>query len=240
VILTSDLRTLPIHRVIARGVTVAIDGEITVYCPHLDWPEDTRATVNLGRTLSAPDFEVAAPDGANTVTAKVIGVVENQAPTKALTAQLSVRDGVVEGEGEVCQIALVERHRGTGKVVNGFVSGFGYRGRMAIASTVAHDSHHMIVVGTDRAIMAAAANRLAEVGGGVTVWKDGTEIALVELPVAGLMSDSPAAEVAAKAQGWSPRWPTAAARSTTPTCSTRCSRLSSSRNCGYPTSDWST
>jgi len=199
-ILTSDLRTLPIHRVIARGVTVAIDGEITVDCPHLDWPKDTRATVNLGKTLSAPDFEVAAPDGANTVTAKVIGVVENQAPTKALTAQLPVRDGVVEGEGAVCQIALVERHRGTGKVVNGFVSGFGYEGRMAIASTVAHDSHHMIVVGTDRAMMAAAANRLADVGGGVTVWKDGAEIALVELPVAGLMSDSPAAEVAAKAQ----------------------------------------
>jgi adenine deaminase len=200
VILTTDLTTLPIHRVIARGVTVAIDGAMTVDCPHLDWPEDTRATVHIGKTLAATDFEVPAPEGANTVTAKVIGVVENQAPTKALTAQLPVVSGVVEGEGEVCQIALVERHRGTGKVVNGFVSGFGYEGRMAIASTVAHDSHHMIVVGTDRASMAAAANRLAEVGGGVTVWKDGAEIALVELPVAGLMSDSPAAEVAAKAQ----------------------------------------
>jgi adenine deaminase len=199
-ILTSDLTTLPIHRVIARGVTVAIDGEITVDCPHLDWPEDTRATVNVGRRLAAPDFEVPAPEGANTVTARVIGVVENQAPTKALTAQLPVQNGIVEGEGAVCQIALVERHRGTGNVVNGFVSGFGYTGRMAIASTVAHDSHHMIVVGTDRASMAAAANRLAEVGGGVTVWKDGDEIALVELPVAGLMSDSPATEVAAKAQ----------------------------------------
>ena len=98
------------------------------------------------------------------------------------------------------EIALVERHRATGDVVNGFVKGFGYEGRMAIASTVAHDSHHMIVVGTDRAMMAAAANRLGEVGGGVTVWKDGAEIALVELPIAGLMSDSPAREVAAKAQ----------------------------------------
>jgi adenine deaminase len=200
VILTTDLTTLPIHRVIARGVTVALDGAMTVDCPHLDWPEDTRATVHIGKTLAATDFEVPAPEGANTVTAKVIGVVENQAPTKALTAQLPVVSGVVEGEGEVCQIALVERHRGTGKVVNGFVSGFGYTGRMAIASTVAHDSHHMIVVGTDRAMMGAAANRLAEVGGGVTVWKDGAEIALVELPVAGLMSDSPAAEVAARAQ----------------------------------------
>lgn len=201
VILTSDLRTLPVERVIARGVTVAQDGRITVDCPHLDWPADARATVNLGKVLEAGDFVIAAPEGANRVKAKVIGVVENQAPTKALTAELDVTDGVVRGDPaqDVCQIALVERHRGTGKVVNGFVSGFGYVGDMAIASTVAHDSHHMIVVGTSREDMARAANRLGEVGGGITVWKDGRELALVELPVAGLMSDSPAAEVAAKA-----------------------------------------
>src|SRR5690606_35027932 len=78
--------------------------------------------------------------------------------------------------------------------------GFGYRGRMAMASTVAHDSHHMIVVGTSREDMALAVNRLAEVGGGITVWQDGAETALVELSIAGLMSDRPAAEVAAKAQ----------------------------------------
>jgi adenine deaminase len=199
-ILTSDLHNLPIELVIARGVTVAKDGEITVECPHLGWPEDARATVHLGKALAATHFEVPAPDGRNRVTARVTGVVENQAPTEALTAELPVIDGVVEGENGVAQIALVERHRATGEVVNGFVKGFGYEGRMAIASTVAHDSHHMIVVGTDRAMMAAAANRLGEVGGGVTVWKDGAEIALVELPIAGLMSDSPARDVAAKAQ----------------------------------------
>jgi adenine deaminase len=153
----------------------------------------------MGKTLTAADFGIPAPKGKNTVKAKVIGVVENQAPTKALTADLPVTDGLVEGESGVCQIALVERHRATGDVVNGFVSGFGYQGRMAIASTVAHDSHHMIVVGTDRDSMAKAANRLGEVGGGVAVWQDGQEIALIELPIAGLMSDSPAAEVAAKA-----------------------------------------
>ena len=199
VILTSDLRSLPIDQVIARGVTVAEAGEITVECPHLDWPQKARETMHLGKALSASDFEIHAPDGRNAVTARVIGVVENQAPTEALEAELPVIDGNVEGEGGVCQIALVERHRATGEVVNGFVSGFGYEGQMAMASSVAHDSHHMIVVGTDRANMAAAANRLGEVGGGVTVFKDGQEIALVELPIAGLMSDSPAREVAAKA-----------------------------------------
>lgn len=202
VILTSDLKTLPIEHVIARGVTVAKDGEVLVECPHLDWPAHARQTVHLGRNRVAADFEVAAPAGATAVTANVIGVIENQAPTKALVAELPVLDGVVEGDlaQDVCQIALVERHQGTGGVTNGFVSGFGYQGKMAMASTVAHDSHHMIVVGTDREMMAMAANRLGEVGGGITVFKDGAEIALVELPIAGLMSDAPAIEVAAKAQ----------------------------------------
>ena len=113
---------------------------------------------------------------------------------------MPVNDGKVESHGDTCQIALVERHRATGGVTNALVAGFGYEGRMAMASTVAHDSHHMIVVGTDRDQMALAANRLAEVGGGVTLFKDGAELALVELPIAGLMSDSPAAQVAAKAQ----------------------------------------
>lgn len=200
VILSSDLATLPVEVVIARGRMIALNGEILVECPHHDWPESARDTVHLGHTLTAADFEINAPEGANTARANVIGVVENQAPTRALQSDLPVRDGLVEGEGEVCQIALVERHRATGGVTNGFVSGFGYSGVMAMASTVAHDSHHMIVVGTDRAQMALAANRLAEVGGGVTVWRDGRELALVELPIAGLMSDDDATVVANKAE----------------------------------------
>ena len=200
VILTSDLRTLPIDVVFARGVKVAEAGRLTVACPHYDWPEDARKTVRLGRDLEASDFAIPAPKGVALVIARVIGIVENQAPTRALTAELSVTGGRIEAQGEVALIALVERHRATGQVVNAFVSGFGYRGRMAIASTVAHDCHHIIVVGTDRDQMALAANRLAEIGGGITLWRDGAELALVELPIAGLMSDRPAREVADKAQ----------------------------------------
>ena len=200
-ILTPDLRELPVEQVIARGRIVAKDGRLLVDCPHYDWPEKARQTVHLGKTLTAQDFEIAAPEGANSVTARVIGVVENQAPTRALTAELPVKDGIVgpDAQNDIAQIALVERHRGTGTVTNGFVSGFGYRGRMAMGSTVAHDSHHMIVVGTDREMMAACANRLGEMGGGVSVWKDGAEIACVPLPIAGLMSDDPASTVAGRA-----------------------------------------
>jgi len=170
--------------------------------PKFDYPANARNTVKLGRNLVSVDFDIQAPEGAQRVTANVIGVVENQAPTKALTMELAVRDGLVRGDRErdVCQIALVERHRATGGVTNGFVSGFGYKGACAVASTVAHDSHHMIVVGTSKENMAEAANRLAEVGGGICVFRDGKEIALVELPIAGLMSDEPAEVVARKAQ----------------------------------------
>ncbi|WP_299607989.1 adenine deaminase [uncultured Tateyamaria sp.] len=199
VILTSDLTTLPIEQVIARGKTVSINGELTAECPHLDWPAKARQTINMGAAKTAKDFEIKAPEGRNSVTANVIGVVENQAPTKALKRDMPVSDGKVESHGDTCQIALVERHRATGGVTNALVAGFNYQGNMAMASTVAHDSHHMIVVGTDRDQMALAANRLAEVGGGITLFRDGEELALVELPIAGLMSDSPAREVAAKA-----------------------------------------
>lgn len=199
VILTSDLKTLPIEVVVARGQVVARDGECLAECPHYDWPIAARQTVNMGKALDASDFHIDAPKGANAVTANVIGVVENQAPTRALKFELPVTDGRVQPTGEVAQIALVERHRATGGVVNAFVSGFGYTGKMAMASTVAHDSHHMIVVGTDATQMALAVNRLKEVGGGITIFKDGVELALVELPIAGLMSDAPATEVAAKA-----------------------------------------
>lgn len=197
VILTSDLRALPVEMVVARGRLVAEGGRLLVDCPLIDWPDAAWNSVHLGRALTAADFRVPAEGTEAEV--RVISVIENQAPTRALTATLPIRDGEVIPEG-VERIALVERHRGTGSVVNAFVQGFGYQGRMAVASTVAHDSHHMIVVGTCGENMAAASARLAELGGGITVFRDGTELAHVPLPIAGLMSDRPAADVAEAAE----------------------------------------
>lgn len=201
-ILTSDLPTLPIETVIARGQILAQDGLLSHHIPAYSYPSAVKETVKLGRPLVKEDFDIKAPDGAREVEARVIGVIENQAPTKALSAKLQVKDGLVSSDKEqdVCQIALVERHKGTGTVTNGFVSGFGYNIECAMASTVAHDSHHMIVVGTDKADMARAANRLGEIGGGVVFIASGEEKALVELPIAGLMSDERAEIVAEKAE----------------------------------------
>jgi adenine deaminase len=79
-------------------------------------------------------------------------------------------------------------------------SGFGFKARCAIATTVAHDSHHMIVIGTDEACMAQAANRLAETGGGQVVVKNGEIIGEVQLPIAGLMSNEHVETVARQAE----------------------------------------
>jgi len=200
--LTSDLAALPIELVIGHGKVLAENGHLTAQMPAWEYPEFARKTVNLGKTYAAADFAITAPAGRNSVTARVIGVIENQAGTRALERTLPVEDGLVamDGENDVCQIALVERHRGTGQVVNALVSGFGYNVDCAVASTVAHDSHHMIVVGTNRDDMALAANTLGQVGGGAVVVSRGKVLALVELPIAGLMSDERAEVVARKAE----------------------------------------
>ncbi|MCA9967632.1 MAG: adenine deaminase, partial [Anaerolineales bacterium] len=200
-ILTSDLVTLPIELVIARGDVVAENGRLSINLPQTTYPDYAKNTIKLGKTLTPTDFNIPIANPQSQVTVRTIGVIENQAPTRALQHTLSVADGLIQPDmaQDVAQIALVERHRATGNVVNAFVSGFGFNVPCAIGSTVAHDSHHMIVVGTDKTDMARAANRLGEVGGGIVIYKEGQEIALVELPIAGLMSNERAEIVAGKA-----------------------------------------
>jgi adenine deaminase len=201
-VLTSDLVNLPIELVMAHGKVLAENGKLIAEFPAFNYPASAKSTVHMKRAAVASDFDISAPAGANQVKVRVIGVIENQAPTKSLTAELPVQSGLVamDHKNDVCQIALLERHKATGRVVNAFVSGFGYNKPCAVASTVAHDSHHMIVIGTNKSDMAQAANVLREIGGGVVVISERKELARVELPIAGLMSDEPAEIVAAKAE----------------------------------------
>ena len=201
-ILTSDLISLPVELVMAQGIVLAEHGKLTADIPPYIYPASARNSVNMKRQVNSADFDIRSPTGANEVTARVIGVIENQAPTKALTRTLKVADGLVEMDraNDVCQIAIVERHRASGQVVNAFVSGFGYNVPCAVASTVAHDAHHMIVIGTDKTNMAIAANALKESRGGIVVVREEKVIALIELTIAGLMSEERAEVVAMKAQ----------------------------------------
>jgi len=202
VILTSDLTELPIEMVIAHGEVWAENGKLVQEIAAYPYPAFARDTVHVGRIIVPADFEIAAPSGKNSVTARVIGMIENKTNTRGLSRTLAVENGLVNADKaqDVAQAAVIERHTGSGRIANGFASGFGYTADCAVAATVAHDSHNMIVVGTNREDMAIAANRLQEVGGGFVVISKGKQLALVELPIAGMMSDERAEIVAAKAE----------------------------------------
>jgi adenine deaminase len=97
---------------------------------------------------------------------------------------------------DIAKLAHLDRHQGSGKVQIGLVHGFGFTKKCAIATTVAHDCHNLLVVGTNDGQMAIAVNELAECGGGQVVVREGKVIGKVALPIAGLMSNRPASEVA--------------------------------------------
>ena len=202
VVLTTDLKNFTPELVIAAGEVVAENGKLLIDLPPYPYPAKVQQTVKLGRRAQTDDFQVrvAATEARTRLTAHVIGIIENQAPTRHLTTNLPVFNHVVQPDPtqDVIRLALVERHRASGEVVNGFVQGFGFNVPCAVAATVAHDSHHLLVVGTDTADMALAVNTLAQAGGGVVVVRGGEIIALVELPIAGLMSTERAEIVAEK------------------------------------------
>ncbi len=201
ILLVSDLPSFRVERVMAKGRWVAERGRLLIDLPVYTYPTWATQSVRLARALTPQDF--ALPSRSNpTVKAHVIGVVENQAPTRHLIMEVPVNSGEVHPniQMDIAKVALVERHRGTGQVQVGLVHGFGFTAPCAVASTVAHDSHHLLVVGTDEEQMALAVNKLAEVGGGQVVVKEGEVIGLVELPIAGLMSTERADVVAHKAR----------------------------------------
>jgi adenine deaminase len=207
VVLVRDLNHFKADVVIAKGQVIAENGEWKVKLPKFTYPTWATKSVKLKRPLKAEDFKLPSPltplpkgEGKG-VRANVIGVIENQAPTRHLTFDVQPENGEikVDMKRDIAKVALIQRHNGTGGITMGLVSGFGFNSKCAVASTVAHDSHHMLVVGTDEQSMAVAANSLARSGGGQVVVKDGKVIGQVELKIAGLMSNEKADVVASKA-----------------------------------------
>jgi adenine deaminase len=185
-LLLSDLESFEPELVLKRGRPVGEIGRPVV-------PEWVKQTIRI-RPLAARDFAVPWEGGP----ARVIGVVPDQIVTEALVEEPTVADGklVADPERDLAKIAVVERHLGTGRIGLGLVRGFGLRAG-ALASTITHDAHNIVVVGMSDADMHHAVLRLAELGGGIAVVADGTVQAELPLPVAGLLSDRPLAEVVA-------------------------------------------
>ncbi len=196
------------EKVMADGEIVAENGRMLVEFPRQTYPEYATGSVCLARPVIRDDFSVKAGVSGKNVRIRVIQVTEGQAVTKHIEAELTP-----DGNGEIhasrdedlAKVAVIERHKATGTMALGFVKGFGLQSG-AVASTVAHDSHNLLVVGMDDGDMVVAANTLAEAGGGMVVVKDGKVLAILPLPIAGLMSDEPVEEVQSNvdrlAQAW--------------------------------------
>ncbi|HEX3946503.1 MAG TPA: adenine deaminase C-terminal domain-containing protein, partial [Acidimicrobiales bacterium] len=180
------------NRVWQAGRLVAADGvAVPGAVPEAPAPEWMCRSVHLERPPGPAAFTLAAPAGGR---ARTIGIESGSLTTRSIVTDPS------DPAAGVARLAVVERHRRTGRIGLGWVHGFGLR-RGAFASTVGHDAHNCMVVGSaderGPAAMSAAVARLAEVGGGqVAVDEHGRVLAELLLPVGGLMSDRPAAEVA--------------------------------------------
>ncbi|MCX6599979.1 MAG: amidohydrolase family protein, partial [bacterium] len=177
-------------RVWREGRLVAEEGKLVAEVCEV--PADgVRGTVII-RKISADDLSVAATSAA----VHVIDLVPDQIVTARSTAKLPVVNGAWQADAtqDIAKLVVVERHGRGGGIGKGFVRGFGLK-RGALASTVAHDSHNLICAGMCDSDMLLAVRALAEGGGGLVVVADGRVLAQLSLPIAGLMSDRPAADV---------------------------------------------
>jgi adenine deaminase len=171
-------------------------GRPIVEVPSVPVPEWVRQTVRIQPVVPA-DFEIAS-DGS---TIRAIGLIEDQVVTESLEREPVVEDGraVADAAAGLAKIAVVERHLATGRIGLGFVAGSGLQ-RGALASSVAHDAHNLVVVGMTDDDMAFAVTHLARIGGGIVVVDAGSVVAECPLPVAGLLSDASLADVIAQSR----------------------------------------
>lgn len=189
-VIIDDFQHFNIEKVYKKGVLMVENGVIRDFpTPPIEQYLVDRAhnTFHLP-TLTASDFEEARPRG-------IIGMVGGEITT--VDAGYSDR---IDVEYDVLKIAVVERHKNTHHIGIGFLQGYGLKSG-AVATSVSHDSHNIIVVGTNEADMAEAANRVAALGGGIVVWDKGAPLAEVPLSIAGIMSEEPLVVVNEKLEG---------------------------------------
>lgn len=172
------------------GQIVAKDGKLTVDIEHNETPT-LRGSVNV-KWIEHEDFKIPAKSD----TVRAIEIIPDSLLTKSTKAKIKVINGFAEAdvENDILKITVLERHRATGNIGKGFVKGFGLKSG-AIASTVAHDSHNMIIIGTNDADMETAAIELVKSQGGKVVVNNGEVLAKLPLPIAGLMSDKSFEEI---------------------------------------------
>ena len=202
IVVVNDLEQFEAKMVLIAGKIAAKDGQ---YLGGFTSPPPSvavKGTVNI-REVQPKDLSIKhcreEIEGKEKVTARVIGIVEDQVTTQELRYEMEVRRGEVHSDPErdLLKICVAERHKGTGRIGKGFVKGFGLK-YGALASTVAHDSHNTIAIGTSDVDLCKAMNRLRETNGGFVIANGNRIPDELPLPIAGLMTSQEASDIASK------------------------------------------
>jgi adenine deaminase len=189
-VILDNLEKVVVNTVIADGRIVSKNGKLLVRTPSPKYPKFARQSIHLKRLPSLSDLIIRTKTEQDTARVRAIGVLPASIYTRHLEVEAPVKNRKVlpNLDDDVLKIAVFERHKASGNVGLGFVKGFKLR-EGAVASTVAHDCHNLVVAGTNDQDMVAATNVLIDSGGGIVVVREREQMALVPLPIAGLMSE---------------------------------------------------
>jgi adenine deaminase len=189
-VVLDDVEKVAIHSVYHKGIKVS-EGITPLHFPAKEVPKKFLHSINVKSKLTSNDLIVKC--GEQSI--DCIALVPNQILTKihkATATDLSCPLGIFEPNSDYQKIAVIERHHATGKIGAGIVKGFSLTG--AIATTVSHDSHNIIVVGDNDKDMITAVEHLKKIGGGFVLARDGEIVGDLPLPICGLMTDANTSE----------------------------------------------
>jgi adenine deaminase len=202
ILLDGNLADVNVVMTIARGEVVAENGKMTIDLAPFPYPYYAVNSVKIAKKLAPSDFEIKTPIQSGMIKTRVAEVRENHVETEERIIDVAVRDGKLQvtPESTLCKMALFERHGKTGGSAIGIVGNVGFNQPAAIAMTVAHDSHNLLVIGNDDALMAKAANSVIDMQGGIAVATADGELVKLPLRLAGLMSTEPYETVVKQSQ----------------------------------------
>ncbi len=196
ILLLDNLTKVRVNTVLIDGKIVVEDKRMSINIPRYNYPRWATETVKVGRKITKEDFAIKVSQDTDTIEVNVIEAFPGSVLTKRNIYELPVENGEIKPEPlkSIYKLAVIERHHATGNIGLGFVKGFGFK-IDALATTVAHDSHNLLVIGTNNEDMTLAVNKLIELGGGIITIKNHETISIIDLPIAGLMSNKPYEEV---------------------------------------------
>ena len=187
IVILDDLEKVHVDKTLIHGEVISDSGKMTVDLLPYQYPEWAKRTIHVPSSLRPEDLQIKVDDSCHEINVRTI---VNSWPKEVIINTLAVEHGKIQPdvEKDLLSIAIVERHKNTGNIGKGFVTGFRIK-EGAVASSIQHNSHNIVVIGTNYEDMAIAVNSIIQMGGGYSAVKNGKVVGQVELPIAGLLSE---------------------------------------------------